>query len=106
MAISPVEQLGSIGRTQDFSILKQQEDMKEAGTQTMIQTQVEKNTENKLSQVRDADHSEMTNKKFDAKDKGDNQYFGDGGKDRKKQKGNGPDGRVVLKGNSSFDMKI
>ncbi len=106
MAITPLEQLGAIGRTQDFSTIRQQEENKMLGSQTVIQSQVEKNTENKLSQVRQADHSEMLDKKFDAKEKGDNQYTGDGGRGRKKAPDKHTDGKVVLKGTGSFDMKI
>ncbi len=106
MAITPLEQYGAIGRTQDFSTIRQQEDAKMLGNQTLIQTQVEKEVEEKLSQVRQADHSEMKEKKFDAKEKGDNQYSGDGGKGRKKAPDKKPEGRVVLKGTGSFDMKI
>ncbi len=106
MAITPLEQLGTIGRTQDFSMIKQQEENKMLGNQTVIQSQVEKNVENRLTQVRQADHSEMLDKKFDAKEKGDNQYAGDGGKGRKKTPDKHVDGKVVLKGAGSFDMKI
>lgn len=106
MAISPIEHLGTIGRTQDFSVMKQQEDVKAAGSQTIIQTQIEKHTEERLTQVRQADHSEMTEKKFDAKEKGDNQYAGDGGRNRKRPSDKTADGKVVLKSSSSFDIKI
>ena len=41
--------------------------------------------------------------RFDAKEKGHNGYSGDGGKKRKKLKG---DGRVVAKSGGGFDMKI
>ena len=106
MAITPLEQFGSIGRTQDFSIMKHQENAKETGNQIIIHNQIEKDTENKLSQVRNADHSELLNKKFDAKEKGENQYHGDGGRNKQKQNEKQPDGKVILKGNGFFDMKI
>lgn len=106
MAITPLEQYGTIGRTQDFSTIKQQEENKMLGSQTIIQSQVEKNAENRLSQVRQADNSEMLDKKFDAKEKGDNQYAGDGGRGRKKAPAKQTDGKVILKGAGSFDMKI
>ena len=62
--------------------------------------------ENRLSQVRQADNSEMLDKKFDAKEKGDNQYAGDGGRGKKKAPAKQTDGKVILKGAGSFDMKI
>lgn len=106
MAITPLEQLGAIGRTQDFSAIRQQEDNKMLGNQTIIQTQVEKEAEERVSQVRQADHAERKEKKFDAKEKGDNPYAGDGGKGRKRTQEENTDGKVVLKGVGSFDMKI
>ena len=106
MAISPLEQLGSIGRTQDFSVIKQQEDAKEYAQQTVLQTQVDKHAEERLTQVSKTDRSEMAEKKFDAKEKGDNQYYGDGGRRRKQSKETDLDGKVMLKGHGSFDIKI
>ena len=41
--------------------------------------------------------------RFDAKEKGRNEYSGDGGKHRKKFKG---DGKVVAKSVGGFDIKI
>lgn len=102
--ISPVEQFGTIGRTQDFSIMKHQEDTKVSAQQVLIESTVEKNTQDKVNQVRTADDTQMTQNRFDAKEEGKNAYQSDGGKQRKNQKE--PDGKVVLKGVSSFDMKI
>ena len=45
-------------------------------------------------------------KKYDAKEKGNNEYQGQG-QQKKKKRSNEKDGSVVLKaGNSHFDMKI
>lgn len=106
MAISPLEQLGSIGRTQDFSVIKQQEDAKEVAQQTVLQTQEDKHAQERLTQVSKTDHSEMAEKKFDAKEKGDNRYYGDGGRGRKKSQNTEKAGKVVRKGYESFDIKI
>ena len=106
MAITPVEQIGSINRTQDFSIMKHQEDFKPIVDQVNIQGKIEKDVNEKLTQVRQADNADKNEKKFDAKDKGDNQYYGDGGKNRKKSNGQKDAGRVVLKNGGSFDMKV
>ena len=58
-----------------------------------------------------ADHSTVTEtdannrqKGFDSRDKGSNEYSGDGGRNRKKKEEN-PDGKVIPK-YSGFDMKI
>ncbi|MCM1538345.1 MAG: hypothetical protein NC254_08105 [bacterium] len=106
MAITPLEQYGTIGRTQDYSIIKQQEDTKVSTEQANIQLQVEKKADEKLNQVRSGDNAELNEKKFDAKEKGSNQYAGDGGKGKKKTAGQLKDGRVILKSTQSFDMKI
>lgn len=106
MTITPLEQFGTIGRTQDFSIMKQQEDMKASNEQVNIQIQVEKQADEKLNQVRSADDAQLNEKKFDAKEKGSNEYVGDGGRARKKTADKQVDGKVILKSTQSFDMKI
>ena len=106
MAITPLEQLGAIGRTQDYSILKQQEDTKGSTDQANIQLQVEKKADEKLNQVRSGDNAQLNEKKFDAKEKGSNEYAGDGGRGRKKTANQQKDGKVILKRTQSFDMKI
>lgn len=106
MAITPIEQIGSINRTQDFSIMKHQEDFKPMMDQINIQNKVEKDANEKLTQVRQADNANKNEKNFDAKDKSDNQYYGDGGKNRKKSDEKKEAGRVVLKNGGSFDMKV
>ena len=106
MAITPLEQFGTIGRTQDYSIIKHQEDTKVSNEQTNIQVQVEKRADEKLNQVRSADDAQLNEKKFDAKEKGSNEYVGDGGRRRKKTADKQADGKVILKSTQSFDMKI
>lgn len=106
MAITPLEQFGTIGRTQDYSIIKQQEDTKASTEQANIQVQVEKKADEKLNQVRSADNAQLNEKKFDAKEKGSNEYAGDGGRRRKGTADQQADGKVILKGTQSFDMKI
>ena len=106
MAITPLEQFGTIGRTQDYSILKQQEDTRGAVEQANIQVKAEKQADERLNQVRSADNAQFNEKKFDAKEKGSNEYSGDGGRGRKKTEAGKTDGKVILKRTQSFDMKI
>lgn len=106
MAITPLEQYGTIGRTQDFAILKHQEDTKTSTEQMQIQVENEKETNDKLNQVRSADNAQLNGKKFDAKEKGDNRYVGDGGRNRKKKEQRDAKEKVVLKQARSFDTKI
>ena len=104
MAISPLMFNGSVTRMQDITPVKHNEDMKGIVDQTNFQNTVHKQIDNKLNQVHQSDNAENRQKKFDAKDKGDNEYSGDGGQRRKKDKN--PDGRVVAKKPKTFDMKV
>lgn len=104
MAISPLVFNGSVTRMQDVSTMKHNEDMKGMVDQTNFQTTFNKQIDNKLNQVHRSDDTENHQKKFDAKEKGDNEYKGDGGKKRKENAG--PDGKVVPKAYSGFDMKV
>lgn len=101
MAITPLEQYGAITRTQDFSVMRGQEESKENAAAQHIQIRTENQAEEHLSQVRTADHAEMGEKRGDGSG-----YAGDGGRNRKKKDEIPPEGKVVLKGMGSFDMKI
>lgn len=104
MAISPLVFNGSVTRMQDVTQIKQNEDMKGMVDQTNFQNTFHKQIDNKLKQVHHSDNAENRQKKFDAKDKGDNEYSGDGGKNRQKEQSS--DGKVIAKVRSGFDMKV
>lgn len=104
MAISPITMNGMVSRTQDVSILKQNEDAKGMTDQNNFQTQFKKEINDHMTKVHRSDDSEMEQKKYDAKEKGDNEYAGDGGRRRKKEERK--DGKVIVRGRSSFDVKI
>ena len=103
MAISPILLNGSIQQTDN--ILHNQVKQVEKGVvdQGNIQVQVEKKEQQMAKHVVHADETLFKEERFDAKEKGHNGYSGDGGKRRKKIKG---DGRVVAKSEGGFDMKI
>lgn len=105
MTISRVEIQGQVTRAQDFTTLKQNEDNKGLVDQSNFQRQFDRNVENKLNQVHQGERTENEGKRFDAKEKGNGSYSGDGGSKRKKEK-KGNDGKVILKGSFSFDVKI
>lgn len=105
MTISRVELQGQITRAQDFTTIKQNEDNKVMVDQGNFQKQFDRSVDEKLRQVQQTDETENEGKKFDAKEKGNGAYSGDGGQKRKKDDKE-KDGRVVLKGQSSFDIKI
>ena len=86
MGLGPVELNGVISRTQDYSVIKQNEDNKGIVNQQAFQNTFEKELDIRHTQV------------------GDNEYYGNGGRQRKKEKN--PNGKVIVKGRQSFDMKI
>lgn len=106
MAIGPIELQGTIARTQDFSTLKQNEDQKGLIDQSNFQNQFSKELNNRPHQVNHQDNADYHNRKFDAKEKGDNQYSGNGGKNRNRKKPE-EDGKVLVKkSQQGFDVKI
>ena len=102
MAFGSIEVV-TLTRTQDYTTIKHNEDNKGFVDQTNIGQQVEKKTEQLAREVHSSDNTDWHNKKFDAKEKGSNQYNGDGGKKRDKKD---EQDKVVVKGHQSFDMKI
>lgn len=105
MTISRVELQGQVTRAQDFTTIKQNEDNKGMVDQTNFQRQFDQTVEGRLRQVQQGDRAENEGKKYDAKEKGNGSYSGDGGKKRKKDEKE-KDGKVFLKGQGSFDIKI
>ncbi len=103
MAISPILLNGSIQQTDN--VLHNQVKQAEKGMvdQGNIQIQEEKKEQRRAKQVVNADETMFKENRFDAKEKGRNEYSGDGGKHRKKFKG---DGKVVAKSVGGFDIKI
>lgn len=93
----------SITRTQDYTTIKQNEDNKSLVQQSNIGQEIKKDTEQKAREVRKGDNPEWQNKKFDAKEKGSNEYSGNGGR---KQQQKEQIEQVVVKKHQGFDMKI
>lgn len=104
MAIGQVDLNHAMTRIQDFTTQKHNEDHRGVVEQSHLQTQFHKELNINMKQVVKSDQTEYQNKKFDAKDKGDGHYSGDGGKNRKKE--HNSDGRVVPKRETGFDVKI
>lgn len=105
MSISRVEIQGQVTRAQDFTTIKQNEDNKGMVDQSNFQQQSVRDADNRMHQVNRGDQTENRQKRFDAKEQGSNTYSGDGGQKRKRQDAK-EDGKVLVKGRSSFDMKI
>ncbi len=104
MGLGPIELNGAISRTQDYSTVKQNEDNKGMIHQEAFQTKFEKELDQRLTQVNRQEDIRREERKFDAKEKGDNEYYGNGG--RRKKKENKDNGKVIVKGRQSFDIKI
>jgi len=104
MALGPVELNGVISRTQDYSTIKQNEDNKGVVNQQNFQQQFEKTLDIRHTQVIQGDDIRKEDRKFDAREKGDNEYVRSGGKRKKKEEKQ--DGKVIVKGQRSFDIKI
>lgn len=102
MAIGFVELQGQITRAQDFTTIKHNEDTKGMVDQTNFSQQVTKQVEKQAQRVNEQDKTENRQKKHDAKEKGSNEYHGDGGRNRKQEKKEA-DGKVLLKGVNTFD---
>lgn len=106
MSISRIELQGTITRAQDYTAIKHNEDNKGMIDQSNFQNQFHKVVDNKLTQVHHGENAENMNKRFDAKDKGNGQYAGDGGRQRKRESEQDADGKVLIKNMGGFDMKI
>ena len=105
MSVGPVTIHGVIQRANDVGAVKHQEDTKPMVDQQNIQSHMKNEQMKQLKQVRHADDSENHKKKYDAKEKGNDKYQGQGQQKKKKQS-NEKDGSVVLKAeNSHCDMK-
>lgn len=102
MAIGFVELHGQITRAQDITTIKHNEDTKEMVDQTNFGQQMTKQVEKQAQRVNEGDNTQNRQKKHDAKEKGSNEYHGDGGRNRKQEKKES-DGKVLLKGVNTFD---
>lgn len=107
MAIGPLQLNGIMTRTQDYTSVKQNENMKPVLDQAVFQNTIEKNIEKKLTQVKESDETDTYQRKQDAKEKGKNEYQGDGGRNRRQIHAEGEaDGRVIRKSPHRFDFSV
>jgi hypothetical protein len=79
MAIGPLE-MSTISRSQDLTTMKHNEVNKNFVDQTFLGQQQTKSTELMSRQVNNSDNADWHNHKEDAKEKGRNEYQGDGGR--------------------------
>lgn len=105
MSIRPIDFNGMVQRTQDVSTLKQNEDNKPVFQQQVLVTKMQKDVQQQLQQVNHGDDAENYQKKYDAREKGSNEYVRQ--KKEGKKKPGKKDGKVVPKTSpGGFDIKI
>lgn len=105
MAVGAIEN-ATISRVQDYTTIKQNEDNKGYVNQVSIGQDKERDNLQKARQVRQGDETSWQNKRPDAREKGSNEYQGNGGSNRKGKKPAVE--QMVIKGQprQGFDMKI
>ena len=107
MSITPLGFHAMIQRTNDVSIIKQNEDNRPVMEQQSIQTQQAKQEHALTHKVAKPEEKDNENYRYDAKEKGNGSYQGQEQKKKKGQKEAKDTGKVVLKGQTSrFDIKI
>lgn len=106
MAISPIEFQGTITRAQDMTTMKHNEDQKGMVNQSNFQMKMDKQVEHQMSKVRNSDDADKKKDRTDAKEKGNGQYTGDGGGNRKQNRSVSEKGKVLRQGESHFDISI
>ena len=104
MSLGIVEINSAMTGINDFHNIRHNEEAKAGVDQVNFQNQFDREMENKRTDVNQSEDANNRQKRFDSRDKGSNEYSGDGGRNRKKKEEN-PDGKVVPK-YSGFDMKI
>ena len=103
MAISPILLNGTIQQTHDVLQNQTREVQKGAVDQGHIVAQEVKQEYQRARQVVHSDDTRFQERRFDAKEKGNGSYQGDGGKHKKHQD---EDGIVIKKPEGGFDIKI
>jgi hypothetical protein len=105
MSIRPVEFSGMVQRTHDVSTIKQNEDNKPAFNQHAIHDNLKREVAHSLQHVKKGEDAQKKDKKFDAKDKGSNEYQDKQNKKQNKEKRE--QGKVINKmAHNSFDIKV
>lgn len=94
---------GLITRTQDATSVKHQEDAKPNVDQNNFQNHFRKEIDHHMKAVNSKDKNEYHQDKYDAKEKGSNQYSGQQNKKKKEDK---QKEKVAVKTQKGFDMRI
>ncbi len=108
MTVRPVHLNGMIQNTQDVSTIKHQENQRPAVEQQNIQIREQQKEQSQAQEVHKKDDADNGQKKYDAKEKGSNEYNDSRRKKKRKKQDVMPDGSVKIKMTMSggFDIKI
>lgn len=101
MAVNPID-IASVTRSTDYSIIKHNEDQRGLQEQATLVHREQKDTQQKAEEVLKQDNAGWQEKRFDAREKGNGEYRGDGGKKKKKPAKE----QVIVNGHKGFDVKI
>ncbi|MBQ3584136.1 MAG: hypothetical protein IJA27_05440 [Lachnospiraceae bacterium] len=101
--VNPVLFSGMVQRTQDVSIMKQNEDARPQFEHAQVQARSQQEAVQRHEQVVKQDNADKQRKKFDAKEKGNGEYYES--QKRKKNKED-EDGKVINKSQSTFDVQV
>lgn len=102
MAITPID-IRMMQQTNEVAQIKHNENTRPEAQQTVITREFHKELNVRLEQVVHKENADKSNTEHDAREKSKNQYFASGNKNSKKSE---EKGKVTIKSNSSFDMKI
>jgi len=107
MAIQPID-IVSVAASQDYSIIKHNEDHRSVLQQSAMLEQGEKGKQQKQSEVVAHEKAEWHDKGFDPREKGNNEYYRDPEerKRREKQQKKEKQEQVIVNGHTGFDIKI
>ncbi len=103
MALSPILFNGTINASQNVAEIRANEEGRVNVMQGEAARRSEDDTTEKMSRVREADDANNNERKFDSSEKGDNEYTGDGGRNRKRKD---KDGTVLIKNKGGFNITI
>lgn len=106
MGIDAIHLNGAMTGIQDYNSMRQQEEAKVFLDQSNFQNQFTQKVDTKLNQVQQKDDTENRKGKFDAKEKGSNTYFGDGGQKKRDEEKAKQERKATPYLGGGFDMKI
>lgn len=106
MGIDAIHLNGAMTGIQDYNTMRNAEEGKVFLDQNNFQNQFNQRVEEKINQVQQKDDAENQPGKFDAKEKGNGTYAGDGGRKRKEEERAKQERKATPYLGGGFDMKI